>query len=290
MADRRTFEADTQVQKPQRAVWAAPFVLLVAVGAGLAAAYPNLRPGADRQVEDASGAAVPATTQAAEAGQRSGASAPAADLPESLHSAAAGLQQAARVVTGNARALEPADAMPEGNGASTRVDVADGAADPEGDVSALPVAVTVVRGRAQQPMTQDDGLPASAEPLPVMVAGISFGLCREMPFLDCVVDGDTFYHRGDPVRIADIDAPEIRTPECLREAELGARATYRLLALLNAGRFEMVPPDGAQDNAVTDDYGRALRLVRRDGRSLGDILVGEGLARAWDAPATHWCG
>jgi micrococcal nuclease len=30
-----------------------------------------------------------------------------------------------------------------------------------------------------------------------------------------------------------------------------------------------------------DRYGRKLRVVVRDGRSIGDMLVAEGLARAW---------
>jgi endonuclease YncB( thermonuclease family) len=39
----------------------------------------------------------------------------------------------------------------------------------------------------------------------------------------------------------------------------------------------------------TDSYGRKLRLVVRDGTSLGDVLVKEGLARAWDGRRHPWC-
>ena len=34
-----------------------------------------------------------------------------------------------------------------------------------------------------------------------------------------------------------------------------------------------------------DRYGRKLRVVVRNGRSLGDQLVSEGLARTWGRPA-----
>jgi endonuclease YncB( thermonuclease family) len=39
-----------------------------------------------------------------------------------------------------------------------------------------------------------------------------------------------------------------------------------------------------------DRYGRKLRVVTRNGRSLGDILVAEGLARRWDGRRRSWCG
>lgn len=39
----------------------------------------------------------------------------------------------------------------------------------------------------------------------------------------------------------------------------------------------------------TDRYGRKLRTVTRNDRSLGGTLVEEGLARRWDAPERGWC-
>ena len=57
-------------------------------------------------------------------------------------------------------------------------------------------------------------------------------------------------------------------------------------ALLNAGDFTLAPnPDGRD----TDRYGRALRVVTRGGASLGDTLVGEGLAERWGGPRIAWC-
>jgi endonuclease YncB( thermonuclease family) len=86
------------------------------------------------------------------------------------------------------------------------------------------------------------------------------------------------------VRVADIDAPETHPPRCRREAELGARATRRLAELMNAGPFEM-----RMVGRDADRYGRPLRVLTRKGRSLGDQLVAEGLARTWEGRRRPWC-
>ena len=100
-----------------------------------------------------------------------------------------------------------------------------------------------------------------------------------------VIDGDTFDHRGVRIRVADIDTPEVRG-ECASERALAARATARMRSLLHAGPFELHrTPDGRDE----DRYGRKLRIVTRDGRSLGDQLVAEGLARTWTGRREPWC-
>lgn len=101
----------------------------------------------------------------------------------------------------------------------------------------------------------------------------------------CVVDGDTFWLDGTKIRIADIDTPEIGQPQCDYEYELGMRATRRLVELLNAGPFELL----TIGNRDEDQYGRKLRVVTRNGRSLGDQLVREGLARTWTGRREPWC-
>ncbi|HHY49682.1 MAG TPA: thermonuclease family protein [Alphaproteobacteria bacterium] len=121
-------------------------------------------------------------------------------------------------------------------------------------------------------------LPATAAPRPV------FAECRYAREADCVVDGDTFRTGGLTIRIADIDTPEIFDPRCPAERALGERAARRLVSLLNAGPFVLRPV--ARE---TDVYGRALRLIVRDGRSLGAVLVAEGLARRWDGARRPWC-
>jgi len=101
----------------------------------------------------------------------------------------------------------------------------------------------------------------------------------------CVVDGDTIWNQGIKIRVADIDTPEVSEPKCASEAALGARATRRLLQLVNAGPFELHGWPGRDE----DKYGRKLRVLVRNGRSLGDILVSEGLARTWTGGRQPWC-
>lgn len=112
-----------------------------------------------------------------------------------------------------------------------------------------------------------------------------FSMCRAMPRRDCVVDGDTFYYGREKVRIADIDTPEIFSPRCSGERRLGLRASERLHGLLNAGPIQLASVDRDRDV-----YGRLLRVVSRDGRSLGDTLVAEGLAHRWIGHKQSWCG
>jgi len=100
-----------------------------------------------------------------------------------------------------------------------------------------------------------------------------------------VIDGDTFDHAGLRIRIADIDTPEVRG-QCPAETALAARATQRLRTLLAAGPFEMHVLGNGRDE---DRYGRKLRIVTRGGRSLGDMLVAEGLARTWTGRREPWC-
>lgn len=112
----------------------------------------------------------------------------------------------------------------------------------------------------------------------------TFGHCADGQRITCVVDGDTFRYQGTVFRIADIDTPEVRDYKCAAERELGRAATDRLLALMNAGAFELTAIDRDED-----PYGRKLRIVMRDGVSLGAMLVAEGLARQWDGARHPWC-
>ena len=111
-----------------------------------------------------------------------------------------------------------------------------------------------------------------------------FDICAEVR-VTCVVDGDTIWLDGQKIRVADIDTPEISEPKCASELELGQRATRRLLALLNDGPFELHAIGGRDE----DRYGRRLRVISREGRSLGDQLVAEGLARTWTGRREPWC-
>jgi endonuclease YncB( thermonuclease family) len=113
-----------------------------------------------------------------------------------------------------------------------------------------------------------------------------FTICGHAKRIDCMVDGDTFWMAGTKIRIADIDTPETHPPRCAREARLGQAATVKMQALLNAGPFTLVPI-----KRDVDRYGRKLRLVERDGESLGAVLVRHGLARHYGGgKRSPWCG
>ena len=112
----------------------------------------------------------------------------------------------------------------------------------------------------------------------------SFGICFGPERYTCVVDGDTIWFEGRKIRIADINTPEISSPGCASEKHLGQRAKIRLQALLNQGNFSLQSIDRDQDK-----YGRDLRIITRDGESLGDILVAEGLAERWRGYRRDWC-
>jgi micrococcal nuclease len=122
-------------------------------------------------------------------------------------------------------------------------------------------------------------------PAAALALAAVFSLCSSAPRVTCVVDGDTFWLAGEKIRMADINAPETSDPQCPREAELGRLAKLRLLALLNAGRVELVAGERERDR-----YGRLLRTVQRQGRSLGAVLVAEGLAEPWRGKRSDWCG
>ena len=113
----------------------------------------------------------------------------------------------------------------------------------------------------------------------------TFALCVRASQQNCVIDGDTIRYGGVKIRLEDIDAPEVFSPRCAAEAALGRQATRRLLELMNAGAFRVVSSGRDEDR-----YGRKLRVIERDGRSVGDTLVAEGLARPWDGARRSWCG
>ena len=144
---------------------------------------------------------------------------------------------------------------------------------------AAALAAALVCGLAGTSVLAGPRLAASADR-----EGASFAACTGPVRVTCVVDGDTFWYRGTKIRIADINAPELSKPGCEREARLAAAATRRLTTLLNAGPFSL-----ATEGREIDRYGRALRVVMREGTSLGTVLEREGLAEHWQGRRGDWC-
>jgi micrococcal nuclease len=97
------------------------------------------------------------------------------------------------------------------------------------------------------------------------------------------VDGDTIKCNGVNMRDmgdgapnkSGYDTPETHNAKCQEELELGRAATAAMAELLR---------EGAQvyDSGKRDRHKRPLVWVRMpDGRSIGSILITEGLAREW---------
>lgn len=102
---------------------------------------------------------------------------------------------------------------------------------------------------------------------------------------NCVVDGGNFVYHGAPIKLADIYVPATKDAKCDRERLLGGDAKEALRVLLNDGKFELA----AWKPIDEDQYGRKLRVVRRDGRSIGQVMVSKGLAQPWGADRKPWC-
>jgi len=121
----------------------------------------------------------------------------------------------------------------------------------------------------------------------LLVASILVGAVAAftiMPAKLIVIDGDTFLVGKNRIRIADIDAPEIHGVTAC-ERDLAQHAKSRLKRILAEGPYDLLPVERDRDR-----YGRLLRVVARNGHSIGETLVEEGLAHVWE-PGVYrtWC-
>lgn len=130
-------------------------------------------------------------------------------------------------------------------------------------------------------------IPAAVRPnSPVVMNGrqTKFYLCGTAKQDDCVIAGDSFMFHGQKIRLAGIEVPDMDKPRCEAERIKGSDAELRVRAFLDSGPFELVAA-GAED---ADSRGQKIRSVMRNGISLSDILVREGLARKPGAKG-GWC-
>jgi endonuclease YncB( thermonuclease family) len=111
-----------------------------------------------------------------------------------------------------------------------------------------------------------------------------FYLCGTAKQDDCVVAADRFVFHGEKIRLVGIEVPDIKKPRCEEERIKASDAELRVRAFLDSGPFELVTWQG-NDQEVD---GHKLRQVTRNGISLSDILVREGLARRPGAKG-GWC-
>ena len=99
-----------------------------------------------------------------------------------------------------------------------------------------------------------------------------------------VHDGDSLRCGAERIRLAAIDAPEMRgSPKCEPgrrgwcDYPLAVRSRDALRGFLASGTPTI-------ERCGIDRYGRTLALVRIDGREAGAWLISRGLARAWRGP------
>ncbi|RUV98341.1 thermonuclease family protein [Mesorhizobium sp. M5C.F.Ca.IN.020.14.1.1] len=127
----------------------------------------------------------------------------------------------------------------------------------------------------QNPYTQSAFVPGE----PMLIAAL---------LLVLAIDGDTIIADGTRIRIANIDAPEIRDFHCDAERRLGLVAKRRMVELLASGPVTVHPGD-PKSGRLKDRYGRMLATIEVDGRDVGEIMIGEGLARPWTGKRRSWC-
>lgn len=100
----------------------------------------------------------------------------------------------------------------------------------------------------------------------------------------CVVDGDTIWQAGVKMRLLDIDAPEMHGA-CPAESAKARAATDRLVVLMSRGYS--IADSGNKDR--TSDHRSLVRILLKDGRDAGAVLISEGLAQPWPNVGNIWC-
>ncbi|NKJ72836.1 thermonuclease family protein [Rhizobium leguminosarum bv. viciae] len=99
-----------------------------------------------------------------------------------------------------------------------------------------------------------------------------------------VTDGDTVHIIGDAAgtRLVGFNTPEVFSPGCQLERQLGERASSRLKELVTNGNARLTKvacacTPGAEGTSACN-YGRSCGILRIDGKDVGSILISEGLA------------
>ncbi len=116
------------------------------------------------------------------------------------------------------------------------------------------------------------------------VAGTSSHVMGPVDQAFAVTDGDTVHVAGERAgtRLVGFNTPEKFSPQCEYERKLGERASSRLRELVRSPNLQLtkVPcacPAGSEGTDACN-HGRSCGVLKVDGRDVGQILIGEGLA------------
>lgn len=152
-------------------------------------------------------------------------------------------------------------------------------------VARVPVPPKPIAAHSAQPaVSQTKTAPTAATGTTLAGASGPFYFCGTSGLDMCVSRGDSFWYKKKRYILADVVAPRIDDAACAQERQKGFAAKVRLRALLNAGRFDLETLGGAATAGSAN-----LRVATRDGRSLGSLLVSEGLAKPRAVSAEIWC-
>lgn len=113
---------------------------------------------------------------------------------------------------------------------------------------------------------------------------VQFKMCGKVR-RTCVVDGDTIWLDGVNLRMQSYDTHEPYDGICggQREVALAKQASARLLQLLNEHPFTV------ETFGIDRTGKRTLATIWINGEDVGDILIGEHLARRWPDGREWWC-
>lgn len=123
-------------------------------------------------------------------------------------------------------------------------------------------------------------MPKVTLPGKTMITG-QFSICSSAKRVNCIVDGDTLWIKGEKIRLVEFDTPEVNG-RCSKEKQLADKATRKLQALLNSGGWYF-EGDGK------DVYARSLGTLQKQGRNIADAMISSGLARPYHGRKTDWC-
>lgn len=100
-----------------------------------------------------------------------------------------------------------------------------------------------------------------------------------------VIDGDTIDVRGERVRVANLDAPDVGShAKCPLEERRGRAAkAYAIRLVRGTGQI------GLADRQGEDRYGRTLARVTLDGADFAGLMIEAGHGRPWRGRSSNWC-